>query len=131
MVSQRLICIQILVSDNLLTEAEEQWAPADDPIFKLVPPAFQEIVAQCYNDLGCPAVTFESFWKVYCDLHNRVDTVIPLGTVTSLNQSIHSEPGEGEDVPFSFEHLKSPELDMRNAVDVEEGEDEGGGLVFN
>ena len=48
MVSQRLICIQILVLDNLLTEAEKQWAPADDPIFKLVPPAFQEIVAQCY-----------------------------------------------------------------------------------
>ena len=123
MINQKLKFEQIIVPDDLLAEAEEKWAPADDPIFELVPPCFQEIVDKCYSDLGCPAVTFESFWEVYCDLRDRVDAAIPLGIVTSLNQSIFSEPGEGEDVQFTLDHLKAPELDMRNAVDVDEGED--------
>ena len=79
---------------------------------------------KCYDDLGWPPVTLESFWGVYCALRDEVDAVIPLDVVTSLNQSIFSEPGEGEDIPFALEDLKAPELDMRNAVDVEEG-DEG------
>lgn len=124
MINQRLTFEQVLVPDDLLAEAEEQWAPADDPIFELVPPAFQVIVDQCYDDLGRPAVTFASFWKVYCDLRDKVDATIPLNVVTSLNQSILSEPGEGEDVPFALAHLKDPELDMRNAVDG--GEDDEG-----
>lgn len=127
MINQKLTSEQIIVPDNLLAEAEEQWAPADDPIFKLVPPCFQEIMDQCYKDLGCPAVTFESFWEVYCDLRDKVDAAVPLDVVTRLNQSILNEPGEGEDVLFALEHLKAPELDMSNVVDVnkEDGGNEG------
>lgn len=112
----------------MLTEAEEIWAPANDPIFELVPPSFQEVVDRCYNDLGCPPVTFDSFWEVYCTLRDRVEATIPLNVITSLNQSIFSEPGEDEDVEFTLAHLKAPELDMRNAVEVDEsekGEQEG------
>jgi hypothetical protein len=43
---------QVLVPDHLLDEAEKKWAPDDDPIFQLVPPDFQVIVSQCYDDLG-------------------------------------------------------------------------------
>ena len=125
MTNQRLILEQVLVPGDLLAEAEEWWALADDPIFELVPPAFQAIVDQCYDDLGCPAVTFKSFCEVYCDLHDKVDATIPLNIVTSLNQSILSEPGEGEDVPFALLHFKAPGLDMRNAVD---GDEDGEGL---
>jgi hypothetical protein len=115
-----------MVPDDLLTEAEKKWAPADDPVFELVPPPFQEIVDKCYDDLGRPAVTFESFWEVYCDLRDKVDATIPLDVAASLNQSIFSEPEGGEDVQFALANLKSPELDMRNAVDADEGEDEEG-----
>ena len=86
---------------------------------------------KCYNDLGCPAVTFDSFWQVYCDLRNKVDDAIPLDVVTSLNQSIFSEPGEDEDAPFTLAHLKAPELDMRNVVDVDEAEVEEDLLAVN
>jgi hypothetical protein len=83
-------------------------------------------VEKCYDDLGSPAVTFESFWGIYCGLRDKVDATIPLEVVTSLNQSIFSEPGEGEDVEFALKDLKAPELDMRNAVDVDGSEDEDG-----
>jgi hypothetical protein len=97
-----------------------------------VPPSFQEIVDECYENLGCPLVTIESFWEVYIALRDRVDDVIPLSLSTDLNQSIFSEPGEAEDIQFTLNHLKAPELDMRNAVEVDEdGEviDEDGKVV--
>ena len=111
----------------MLTRAEEQWAPADDPIFELVPPPFQEIVDKCYEDIGCPPVTIESFWQVYCDLRDRVDVAIPLNVVTTLNQSIFSEPGDDEDIEFSLAHLKAPDLGMLKSVEVDEdgGNEEG------
>jgi hypothetical protein len=83
-------------------------------------------VEKCYDDLGSPAVTFESFWGIYCGLRDKVDATIPLEVVTSLNQSIFSEPGEGEEDEFALEDLKAPELDMRNAVDGDGSEDEDG-----
>lgn len=106
----------------MLAEAEEKWAPADDPIFDLVPPPFQELVDQCYDELGRPVVTFESFWEVYRDLRDEVDTTIPLNVVTSLNQSASSDPGEDEGIEFTLAHLRAPELNMRNAVDANEEE---------
>lgn len=112
----------------MLARAEEEWAPADDPIFQLVPPSFQEIVVECYNNLGRPTVTFKSFWEVYCDLRDVVDATIPPSTITGLSQSISSEPGE--DVEFTMADLASPELNVRNAVDIDErGDEEEGFLV--
>jgi len=67
-------------------------------------------------------VTFDAFWEIYCDLRDRVEAEVPEDTIMDLSQSIPSEPiAEGS---FALENLKDPELDMRNAVDVEgEGED--------
>ena len=56
---------------------------------------------------------------------NRVDATIPLDVATSLNQSIFSEPEEGEDIPFTLAHLKEPQLNMRNSVEVSEDEEMG------
>ena len=80
---------------------------------------------QCYSNLGCPTVTFKSFWEVFQDLCDEVNAMISPDVVSSLNQSIFGEDGEGEgvDVEFALAHLKNPELDMRNAAEVD-GEDE-------
>ena len=87
-----------------------------------MPPAFQEIVDACYQDLGCPDITYESFWQVYCDLRDKVDGVVPLSIITGLSHSILSEPAGAEDVPFALAHLKAPDLDQRNSVEVDEEE---------
>lgn len=101
----------------MLSEAEEEWAPDDDPIFQLVPPDFQVIVSKCYCDLGKPAVTSGTFWDIYCGLRDKVEGMIPEGIVAGFSQSIFSESiVEG---PFALAHLKTPEIDIRNAVDVE------------
>ena len=106
----------------MLTEAEGLWAPADDPIFQLVPPPFQEVVNQCYKDLGCPPVTFDTFWEVYITLRDSVEAAISPSIVTSLSQSIFSEH-EGEEEEFAMGHMKAPEFDSRNVIEVEDEED--------
>ena len=79
---------------------------------------------QCYDNLDCPTVTFKSFWDVFQDLCDEVNAMISPDVINSLNQSIVGESGEGEDVGFALAHLKDPELDMRNAVEVDEEEEE-------
>ena len=113
----------------MLNETEEKWAPADDPVFELMPPPFQDIVDRCYDDLGYSIVTVKSFWTVYCTLHDKVDAILPLTVITSFNQSILSEPGEGENPPFSLADLEAPRLNMKNVIDADEiyvDEDEEG-----
>ena len=63
---------QIIVPPDMLDEAEAKWAPADDPIFQLAPPDFEPYVTQCFEDLGNPEVTFNTFWDVYCGLWDLV-----------------------------------------------------------
>ena len=68
--------------------------------------------------MGQPAVTFDTFWEVYCNLRNKVEVAIPDDIATGFDQSISSEP-VGE---FALGHLRAPEVDMRNVVDVEDRE---------
>jgi len=77
-------------------------------------------VVSCYDDLGCPTVTFGSFWEVYRDLRDSVDATIPLSVITGLGWSISSESGEGEDVQFTLAHLKAPEPDTGAGADTDE-----------
>lgn len=101
----------------MLSEAEEKWTPNDDPIFQLVPPAFQVIVSECYDDLGQPVVTFDTFWEIYCDLRDKVEEAVSEDVAVGLSQIVHSDSTvEG---PFALAHLKAPKIDTRNGVDVE------------
>jgi hypothetical protein len=84
-----------------------------------VPPPFQEIVDRCYDELGQPVVTFESFWGVYCDLRDKVEAAIPPEIVTGLNESIFSEPGGDGDGSFALEGLKAPDLYTGNSIVID------------
>jgi len=47
---------------------EQEWAPPDDPVFRLVPPTFAEQATALYTAMGQPAVSSLTFWVVYVDL---------------------------------------------------------------
>ena len=47
---------------------EQEWAPPDDPVHRLVPPTFAEQAMASYNALGAPAVSSLTFWDVYINL---------------------------------------------------------------
>ncbi|KAG6818632.1 hypothetical protein H0H93_003299 [Arthromyces matolae] len=55
----------VLVSPELFDEIEQEWAPPNDPVFQLVPTAFNTRASMLYSALGQPNVSSDTFWDVY------------------------------------------------------------------
>ncbi|KAH7919661.1 hypothetical protein BV22DRAFT_1022606, partial [Leucogyrophana mollusca] len=65
---------KIHVPDELLDEMEDKWAPAEHPIFQLVPPEFETQAQLLYGAMGAPAVSSDSFWDIYTTLLNAFES---------------------------------------------------------
>lgn len=58
----------MIVSPELFCELQNEWAPLDDAVFRLTPPAFHDQAMAHYQSLGEPPVSGSSFWDVYSEL---------------------------------------------------------------
>jgi hypothetical protein len=67
-VTQHHILFQVLVTPQLFNELEEQWAPPDDPVFQLVPPAFEMQAQKLYTNIGRTPVSSKNIWQIYTSL---------------------------------------------------------------
>jgi hypothetical protein len=113
---------QVVVPSDVLDEAEAKWAPPDDPVFQLVPPDFEVYVTQCFEDLGKPQVTFGTFWDVYCQLRDLVDTAVPGDVVVTLGTTIRDDD-DGVPVPFALDKLQEQNLEDEGGEDEGEGDE--------
>ncbi len=52
----------------MFDELQNEWAPLNDAVFQLTPPAFHEQATARYQSLGEPPVSTGSFWDVYSAL---------------------------------------------------------------
>jgi len=59
---------KVLVPPELFDEAEAVYAPADDPVFELVPPVFDAVAKTLYGELGELPVSSDTLWTVYRQL---------------------------------------------------------------
>jgi hypothetical protein len=68
------------------------YAPADDPVFKLVPPVFDAIVKTLYSELGEPPVSSDTLWTVYPQLllkfHQRAHDAELESTLTQHRETM-------------------------------------------
>jgi len=78
-------------------------------------------VTQCFEDLGKPDITFDTFWDVYRELRELVDTAVPDDLVVALSESFRDDT-DGAPEPFALAHMKEPEL---RGIGVDLGENEG------
>ena len=66
-----------MVDPDIIQRARTQWAPPDHPVFELVPPLFDELANQFYEQFGKPLITIHTLWNVYLQLlrafQNAVD----------------------------------------------------------
>jgi hypothetical protein len=83
----------------LIDRVEQQWAPPGDPIFDLVPPIIHEHISAAYNNIGRPAVDFNSFWDVYDWLRDAAD-VAPLSQAASDALEAQEPDSAGEVNPL-------------------------------
>src|SRR5271168_3890457 len=60
--------MSIVISPELFDEMEREWVHPEDPVFKLVPTAFEAQVTVLYNRIGNPEVSSLTIWDVYSHL---------------------------------------------------------------
>lgn len=108
----------------MLDAAEAKWAPADDPVFQLIPLNFEPYVVQCFEDLGKPEVNFGTFWDVYCGLRDLVEITVPSDVTVTLSDSIRDDDHQVE--PFALAYLNEPDLGDDGG---EDGDDDEGGVL--
>ncbi|KAF5377829.1 hypothetical protein D9615_006831 [Tricholomella constricta] len=58
----------VIVSPELFDEIEKEWAPSNDPVFRLVPSTFNEQASVLYAAIQYPTVSSFTFWPVYLDM---------------------------------------------------------------
>ena len=44
------------------------YAPADDPVFELVPETFGQFADTLYKSMGCPVISWKNVWDIYKEL---------------------------------------------------------------
>ena len=106
---------------------EQEWAPPDDPVFRLVPATFEQQAATLYHTIGKPAVSSTSFWTIYQELLSAfhmlpanpqlaeallsadegADEVVPV--LTGLHDLRHGDNGEHEYIYYGG--LENPPID--------------------
>lgn len=57
--------MQVLVPPEHLKRVRDLYAPADHPIFQLVPPSFSQHCELFYAALGSPPITRATVWDIY------------------------------------------------------------------
>jgi hypothetical protein len=61
----------LIISPKIFNELQQKWAPLDDVVFQLTPPAFNTQANAHYTALGCPPVSKGTLWHVYSALLSR------------------------------------------------------------
>ncbi|KAF7798226.1 hypothetical protein EIP86_009443 [Pleurotus ostreatoroseus] len=88
---------KIPVPESVLAAAEDEWAPADHPVFQLVPPNIEVLFNTIYDRLGRPVVDFMSFWNIYLAMHAQaLEELDDLQDIQHVLQAIHDAPDAGE-----------------------------------
>ncbi|KAI6105965.1 hypothetical protein EDD16DRAFT_1730184 [Pisolithus croceorrhizus] len=60
--------LKFMVNKATLKHVRQLYINTGHPVFDLVPRPLHEVLEECYNDLGHPAVTRLTIWHVYLDL---------------------------------------------------------------
>ncbi|KAI5999702.1 hypothetical protein EDD15DRAFT_2508553 [Pisolithus albus] len=64
--------LKFMVDKAALKHVRQLYINTGHPVFDLVPRPLHEVLEECYNDLGRPAVTRLTAWRVYLDLLHAV-----------------------------------------------------------
>jgi hypothetical protein len=70
-----------MISTDMFDVMQQEWAPLDDPVFRLTPTSFHNQANDHYISLGQPAISRGTFWDVYklllaCFRQGPVDVTI-------------------------------------------------------
>jgi hypothetical protein len=113
----------------LLKDAESQWAPPTDSVFSLVPTRCEEHISSVYAQLGSPEVGFHTFWDIYNQVRNAVDSEFLFESSGGVDEDTGSEETRSENPDANqppLQHLRACEFGENGIppMQYEEGEAE-------
>lgn len=93
----------------MLDDAERQWAPPTDPVFSLVPTRCEEHISSVYAQLGGPEVGFDTFWDIYNQVRDAVDSEFLFeSSIGDIDEETSSEDSDPNQPPL--QHLRACEF---------------------
>ncbi|KAG1814046.1 uncharacterized protein BJ212DRAFT_1300900 [Suillus subaureus] len=63
---------KVTVKQNAIDHVRNIYVKPDHPVFDLVPKLLNDLIQDCYDDLGHPPVTHQSMWTIYLDLYHSI-----------------------------------------------------------
>lgn len=119
---------------------EQEWAPPNDPVFRLVPATFEQQAAMLYHTIGQPVVSSATIWIVYQELLSAfrmlpanpqlgeallsadegADEEVPV--LTGLRELRHGDNVVGEHGYLYYGGLDNPPVDDDDARESESDE---------
>ena len=111
----------------MINAAEHEWAPPTDPVFRLIPAHCEEHIHLVYVQLGSPEVAFHSFWGIYNQVRDAVDSDFLFqsssGLVEEENATQDSKSAAPERPEPPLQHLQHCEFGENGIPPVQyEGE---------
>jgi hypothetical protein len=97
------------VPPELFDEMEATWAPPSNPIFKLVPDAFDQQASAIYAEIGSPAISIKSFWIVYSGMLSAFTAEIQNGLSDEIR---HADDDFEEDAAALPNQANLPEANI-------------------
>ncbi|KAG1901335.1 uncharacterized protein F5891DRAFT_1187611 [Suillus fuscotomentosus] len=83
---------KVTVKQDAIDHVHNIYVKPDHPVFYLVPKPLNDLIQDCYDDLGRPPVTHQSVWTIYLDLYHSIQhsAQIPV-IVDSLTDATNSD----------------------------------------
>lgn len=69
------------MSPEDVAAARSTYIPDNHPVLRLVPSAFDKHANAAYNDIGRPAITFDTAWDIYREVLEHIEVAIVVGLI--------------------------------------------------
>ena len=78
------------MSLEAIKDVRARYAPPDDPVFELVPPAFAALANQTYQSQGARAISRDSIWWIYAHMLVAIRDVYRTAVTPALEAAARS-----------------------------------------
>jgi hypothetical protein len=93
----------VQVQPEAIEHVRQLYAPAEDSVFELVPPVFDNFAKVLYQSMGSPSVTSENVWDIYRELLFRfehLDEAIECVEEWEIQLSLTDHDSDDEQYPM-------------------------------
>ncbi|KAF8581372.1 hypothetical protein K439DRAFT_1514955 [Ramaria rubella] len=78
------------ITPEAVQQVHEHYAPSDDPVFILVPPAFGQLAERIYHSVGRPSISRETIWGIFGNMLVKIRDIYVNEPTAALEAAAHA-----------------------------------------